>query len=173
MPRGLTKTTRRVVEDCLQLAISGLPSGKGRIVWEQGGEAIASVDYERTEDRVTIPAQPLSLRPPRHIQSHDFALVQIRLRQCFVCVCGKRAAKLYLPADESAFRCRHCYWLTHRSAQTHIKNEYLLAKHPEKIAAALASPRQSTRLLAARALIRRMMWEDGHCTERVAKQLRR
>lgn len=172
MPRGLTKTTRRVVEDCLQLSINALPPGRGRIVWQQGGETIASVDYERTDTQLRIPAQPLSLRPPRSIDAHEFTILLVHKFFLLRCVCGRNARCLYLPVDERVFRCRRCHYLIHRSAQTHIKDEYLMAKHPEKIAAGLASPRQSTRLLAARALIRRMMWEEGHCTERVAKQLR-
>lgn len=37
----------------------------------------------------------------------------------FVCGCGKRAGRLYLPSGETVFRCRLCYDLTFQSAQEH------------------------------------------------------
>lgn len=39
----------------------------------------------------------------------------------FVCGCGRRSGKLYLPSGETVFRCRRCYDLTYESAQQHSK----------------------------------------------------
>jgi hypothetical protein len=37
----------------------------------------------------------------------------------FVCGCGRRSGRLYLPAGETLFRCRLCCDLTYQSAQEH------------------------------------------------------
>ncbi|HEY2466817.1 MAG TPA: hypothetical protein VGI45_03100 [Terracidiphilus sp.] len=37
----------------------------------------------------------------------------------FLCECGKRAGRLYLPTGQTVFRCRLCYDLTFESAQQH------------------------------------------------------
>jgi hypothetical protein len=37
----------------------------------------------------------------------------------FVCECGRRAGRLYLPTGQAVFRCRLCYDLTYQSAQEH------------------------------------------------------
>lgn len=37
----------------------------------------------------------------------------------FVCECGRRAGKIYLPTGETAFRCRLCCDLTYQSSQEH------------------------------------------------------
>lgn len=39
----------------------------------------------------------------------------------FLCGCGRRSGKMYLPAGQTAFRCRPCYDLTYQSAQQHSK----------------------------------------------------
>jgi hypothetical protein len=46
----------------------------------------------------------------------------------FVCDCGTRAGRLYLPPGQRAFRCRDCCNLTYRSAQTHDQRVYRLAR---------------------------------------------
>jgi len=43
------------------------------------------------------------------------------IRFWFVCDCGRRVGRLYLPFRQPAFRCRHCYNLTYQSAQEHDK----------------------------------------------------
>jgi hypothetical protein len=83
-----------------------------------------------------------------------------RVNHWFVCHCGRRVQKLWLPADESVFRCRTCHNLTHRSAQTHNRLEYALAKDEKKLYAALTSTRRSTRFMAMRALLRRVRWDE-------------
>jgi len=55
----------------------------------------------------------------------------------FVCGCGRRAGRLYLPPEQRAFRCRHCHSLTYRSAQTHDQRLYDLAKNPVALQLAL------------------------------------
>jgi hypothetical protein len=37
----------------------------------------------------------------------------------FLCGCGRRVGRLYLPPGQGVFRCRHCYNLTYWSARKH------------------------------------------------------
>ncbi len=48
----------------------------------------------------------------------------------FQCGCGKRVGRVYMPPGHQVFRCRHCYNLTYRSAQTHDQRLYDLAQDP-------------------------------------------
>ncbi len=48
----------------------------------------------------------------------------------FLCGCGRRVGRLYLPPGQSVFRCRYCHWLTYRSAQEHDQRLYDLARNP-------------------------------------------
>jgi len=58
-------------------------------------------------------------------------------RPWFVCGCGRRAGRLYLPPGQRAFRCRHCHHLTYRSAQEHDKRVYDLAQDADALILAL------------------------------------
>lgn len=51
-------------------------------------------------------------------------------RYWFLCACGRRIGRLYLPAGQRVFRCRHCYNLTYESAQKHDQRVYDLANDP-------------------------------------------
>ena len=64
----------------------------------------------------------------------------------FVCGCGRRVGRLYLPGQQ-VFRCRRCYQLTYRSAQTHDQRKYDLARNPVALEAALRSKKHSRALL--------------------------
>jgi hypothetical protein len=57
----------------------------------------------------------------------------------FVCGCGRRIGRLYLPPGQRAFRCRHCNSLTYRSAQTHDQRLYNLARNPAALQLALGA----------------------------------
>ena len=47
--------------------------------------------------------------------------------------------RLYLPPGQKVFACRHCYYLTYRSAQEHDQRVYRLARNPLLIAAVMQS----------------------------------
>lgn len=55
----------------------------------------------------------------------------------FVCGCGRRVGRLYLPPGQGVFRCRHCHSLTYKSAQTHDQRLSDLAKNPVALRLAL------------------------------------
>ena len=55
----------------------------------------------------------------------------------FVCGCGTRAGRLFLPPGQRAFRCRHCHSLTYRSAREHDQRVYDLARNPVALQLAL------------------------------------
>jgi hypothetical protein len=48
--------------------------------------------------------------------------------------------KLFLLGTARYFGCRHCHELTSRSAQTHDKGVDAFRRHPELVAALLATP---------------------------------
>ena len=55
----------------------------------------------------------------------------------------KRVGRLYLTPGQRIFRCRRCYHLTYRSAQTHDQRKYDLARNPVALEAALRSKQPS------------------------------
>lgn len=151
-------TTRLTVEDCLPLSVHQIMPGKQTVTWMQGEKKLASLDYERSRDAVTISSQSISMRPVRTIDAHRLALtttMQWRnksAQQWFLCGCGKRVAKMYLAPSQTEFRCRHCLRLTYRSAQQHDARENYLIRHPEELQKALSDPRRWK--LAFRAVMR-------------------
>jgi hypothetical protein len=60
----------------------------------------------------------------------------------FVCVCGRRAGRLYLPPGQRIFRCRHCHWLTYQSAREHDQRLYDLSRNPGALRLALSGHRR-------------------------------
>jgi len=158
-------TTRLIAEDCLHLWIHRLLRGKQTLTWEVDGKPIAHMDYERKSDSVHIPAQPLTLRPVRAIDTHYLPLSDTTqpdndaVQQWFLCCCGHRVAKLYLPPGQREFRCRHCYKLTHRSAQTHDSRVNHLARHQDELIAALSDPLSPRAVLAVRAMVHMARWQ--------------
>ena len=153
-------TTRLCVEDCLRLWIMRLPKGSGVVSWRKGEAPVGSLEYERRESSVRIRTQVISFRPyVRSIDAHCIPLYETTqpdnhaVQQWFLCACGRRVAKLYLPPNEREFRCRSCYRLTYRSAQTHSESDHL-AKHPDKLMEAASSRNPTRRLLAFKAAFR-------------------
>ena len=59
----------------------------------------------------------------------------------FLCGCGRRAGRLYLPLGQRVFRCRHCYNLTYRSAREHDQRLYDLSRDPAALLIALRERR--------------------------------
>jgi len=157
-------TTRICVESCLQLWVKRLATGAGMITWSTGSaetEPLARLHYQRTPTAVHIPAQVISLRPAlRSLTLHDIPLLETTQpdnpsrQQWFLCTCNRRVAKLYLPPARDQFRCRHCYNLSYRSRQQWDGRVAYLARHPEELVRALASPSLSRQLLALQAALR-------------------
>jgi len=54
------------------------------------------------------------------------------LRWWWSCSCGRRVSALFLPSIcATEFKCRHCHFLTYRSAQRHDSRVDYYRKHPE------------------------------------------
>lgn len=47
----------------------------------------------------------------------------------FLCPCGMSLQKLYLPVEESLFRCRNCHHLAYRSSQTAHEHDSLFRRY--------------------------------------------
>jgi hypothetical protein len=186
MPRPPT-TTRLCVESCLQLWIKRLAAGAGTVTWstESTGsesaetEPLARLHYERAPAAVHIPAQVISLRPaPRSLALHHIPLLETTQpdnpaqQQWFLCTCNRRVAKLYLPPARDQFRCRHCYNLSYRSRQQWDGRVAYLARHPEELVRALASPSLSRQLLALQAALRQETQARAGETARTARTAR-
>jgi hypothetical protein len=138
-----------------------LPQGSGVVRWRVGNVQVASLEFERTESSVRTSAQTISFRPfLQSVNAHHIALSNTTqsdndaIQQWFLCACGRRVAKLYLPPAKVDFRCRHCHNLTYRSAQTHDARFSRLVQHPEELAKVLSSPKLPRWLLASKAALR-------------------
>lgn len=87
----------------------------------------------------------------------------------FLCQCGRRVGRLYLPPAEKVFRCRTCYNLTYRSTQTHDQRVYDLAWDfacdPTAIDAAFESEKFGRKFLAINAM--------ALCLKRLNRRLRK
>lgn len=131
---------RMTVEECLSLDINALVRGE---------RAVA--EYLLTP----TPYGPSALLSHAATSRSHPRLQWIRLttshphfggeRWWFICPCGQRVGKLYLPPGGRSFKCRHCYNLTYRSAQQANKEQArykLLARHdPQGLLRALAEAR--------------------------------
>jgi hypothetical protein len=109
------------------------PTGLAIYIRQQCAQISAPVDEQ------TIPVT--TVRPPLGGK-----------RFWFVCSCGQRAGRLYLPPGQQVFRCRHCHYLTYRSAQTQDKRRYALARDPMALRAALCSENPHEFMLGLRAV---------------------
>jgi len=102
----------------------------GITTWaHSGGATLGKIEYRVVEGGPT----GLALHLPRqYAHVPQFTLIESQLisitstrphlggkRFWFLCACGKRVGKLYIPPGEESFRCRHCCNLTYESAQTH------------------------------------------------------
>lgn len=68
-------------------------------------------------------------------------------RYWFVCECGRRVGRLYLPPGKQNFACRHCHYLIRKSARQHDARVYRLARDPAAWNAALDDRKLTRRLL--------------------------
>jgi hypothetical protein len=134
-------TSRLTVEDCpIYLSVTDLrrdgafycPSGStGEASWPlSDGSTLGSLRIEirdnwSGERTILIPRQALKFGGVACMsdgQSIRLTTTTVHFggeRFWFICECGRRAGKLYLPTGETVFRCRLCYDLTYLSAREH------------------------------------------------------
>ena len=175
-------TNRLTVEECrVYLSAGGHPysgelfAGPVGSSWTVGlfkgsyGDLLGCIEYRITDSG----RSGLAIHIPRQFARLDFRLTLLDAqtipvttvrphlggkRYWFLCGCGRRAARLYLPPGQRVFRCRDCYNLTYRSAQTHDQRVYKLARNPFAMGAAMHAEGLSGRLLAIRALVQFHKW---------------
>lgn len=164
-------TNRLTVEDCPRFLcaaschIFGVftsPLGSSwRAFWIGGEDApLGSIEYHLTQSGPTglalyLRRQCVRLNVIVEQQLIPVGTVRPHLggkRFWFQCGCGKRVGRLYMPPGQQVFRCRHCYNLTYRSAQTHDQRLYDLARDPLGLRTALDSEKSSRALLGVRAI---------------------
>lgn len=162
------RTIRLTVEDCLRLDVESFhragtfagPSGiTGSIWWTSP----YGVELGRVEYATQNHADGLAIRIPRQYPL-DECLIPLTTtrphlggsRFWFVCRCGRRVGRLYLPAGHSVFGCRACYNLTYQSAQTHDKRRDALMRDPAALLAAMQSENPRTFRLGSAAAIQLM-----------------
>jgi hypothetical protein len=76
-------------------------------------------------------------------------------RYWFLCQCGRRVGRLYLPPRRNKFACRRCYDLTYESSREHDARVYKLARNPFAVSAALESESWVLKVLGMRAALLR------------------
>jgi hypothetical protein len=156
-------TNRLTVEDCLPLDVKSFrlagtfaypPGTTGTIWWTTPyGVELGRVEYA-TQNHADGLAICIRRRYPLDECLIPLTTTRPRLggaRFWFVCPCGRRVGRLYLPAGQSVFGCRTCYNLTYQSAQTHDKRRDALMRDPVALRAALDSKNPRTYLLGAAA----------------------
>jgi hypothetical protein len=135
-------TSRLTVEQCLAywdataLRVAGTFHAalgtKASISWKSDpeGTPLGTLRFEVWTDRegrraIHVPPSSLNLDGKcAHSPGQTVRLAVTRPhfggeRFWFICECGKRVGRLYLPPKQTIFRCRVCYELTYRSAQEH------------------------------------------------------
>jgi hypothetical protein len=178
---GRQRWSRLTVEQCpIQLCVTALYRGgmfdappyaaTTTLTWPGLDGLIPSgrikchlVEGEFASLRISIPAQ--RARPDYPVEAHSIPLVTTRphlggKRFWFLCGCGRRAGRLYLPPGQRQFRCRGCYGLTYRSAQRHDQRRYDLARNFAAMEQAIESKKIGRALLGVSAFVLRFGWEQ-------------
>jgi hypothetical protein len=115
---GLTLNGFQILPEAFKVRNGG-NSDTGIITWSRNGESYARIgysfngqtfilDYSRNDEPLKYPVSITSTIQPKG-----------GLRYWFICPlanCGRRTAKLYLPAGHKYFGCRKCYNLTYQSS---------------------------------------------------------
>jgi len=136
-------TKNTTVEDCLPLTMKPLkkaltygPGWGGTMNWSQGGEPFAWLSFTteslsgglavrlRYSKTTGDEKKPLDYL----VRAISFPVRLGGIRWLFLCplvldgtLCGRRSAKLYLPAGGLYFGCRGCHGLTYTSSQVSHK----------------------------------------------------
>jgi len=137
-------TSRIIVEECpIQLCATALHRGKvfesspgnsGTLSWQSipDGSPLGRLNYEIRSDgsgglAIFVPRQVFNFGQSLRMGSGQTIPLTTTLphlggeRFWFICECGRRSGRLYLPTGQTVFRCRLCYDLTYQSAQEHSK----------------------------------------------------
>jgi len=149
-------TNRLTIEDCtLSLCVAAFhragtfacpPGTISTLKWtgpdnEWLGRLECRIDYSGpTGLAIYIRRQCARISAPVDEQTIPVTTVRPYLggkRFLFLCSCGKRVGRLYLPPGQRVLRCRHCHWLTYRSAQEHDQRLYDLSRNPAALRLAL------------------------------------
>lgn len=146
-------TSRLTVEDCrIALSVASFcrsgvfaspPGTLGWVSWtDSSGAEEGRIDYRLTENGLSGLELYVCNRYGLDgvAQTIRFTTVLPYLggkRYWFLCACGHRVGRLYL--GQQGFRCRHCYRLTYKTAQTHDPRESFLARNHAALIAALKS----------------------------------
>ena len=175
-------TNRLTVEDCpLCLCVASFhragvfdcsAGATGPLSWSNpSGEQLGRLEWRLDHSGPTglaiyIRRQVIRFGVPVDEQTMPVATVRPHLggkRFWFLCACGKRAGRLYLPPGQRMFRCRHCYNLTYGSTQTQDKRKYDMLRDPTALRAALRSDdlKQYLRGIGAVKLAARRMRSPG------------
>jgi len=172
-------TSRFTVEECHYFldvevfhragpALANASAASGTIFWTRDGDVIGTIRYEIVPSAggvsVGIPRQFLVLDGGnRLVEERLISITTVRphlggKRFLFVCQCGSRVGRLYLPPGQQIFACRDCHNLTYRSVQQHDQRKYHLARHPRALTAALRSKDISQVLLSIGGLVLLVKW---------------
>ena len=114
--------------DCYVLDVTGwiLQPGQhiaGTLEWKYSltGEPAGAMGYQIDTTNMTAPRVQLSytILLTHEDLNYSIALEKTRRRWWWLCSCGKRTGKLYLPPgpEQSIFGCRVCKKLTYKSSQ--------------------------------------------------------
>ena len=152
-------TSRLTVEDCLPLDVRlfsrtgtfGYPSGTtGSMSWiSPYGVQLGRVEYaiRDHENGFAIHFRRQWARLDSSLRFVDECLIPLTAtkphlggsRFWFMCRCGRRVGRVFLPPNQSVFGCRHCYYLTYQSAQQHDQRKSNLVRNPPALRSALRS----------------------------------
>lgn len=144
---------RELVDDCSAiLDITGLVSGG---LFRAGGNNVATCYWRNMIIRLGVLRQMdgrekvlLGYEVLGNTITDQFTVENNRhpfghVRRSFVCSCGRRVIKLYLPIGKSHFRCRICHDLAYRSSQEAHKYDGLIRRlglDPKEAKELLKSP---------------------------------
>jgi hypothetical protein len=170
-------TSRLTVEDCpcclcarsyqSSRSFECPPGTTGTTTWtDSGGVVVGKIEYQVVGRGPTALALHLRRQYARvpHLTLVEEQLISITWtrphlggkRFWFLCACGKRVGRLYIPPGHDNFRCRHCYNLTYETAQTHDQRVNALAKDLDALGAAMRSGKSTQLALGLRALLRQV-----------------
>ena len=154
-------TSRLTVEQCRYLDVTAMhrdgvfrnpPGSMWKAVWKgSNGQIEAQLNYVlkatgcvqvRSFDDRADGGRSFQM----HSAGHFIEIIFHNERFWFCCPltrsargCGRRVGRLYLPPNQRVFRCRHCYYLTYRTAQQHDKRKAALIRDPVTLVTALQS----------------------------------
>jgi hypothetical protein len=135
------------------------------MLWSRGGDVVGTIRYEIISSpdgvSVRIPRQSIAVdNENRLVEECLMRIATTRpylggIRFWFVCTCGRRVGRIYLPRGEQLFACRICHNLTYKSAQQHDQRTYDLARDPTALGAVLHAAHSRSKRQASQASLSR------------------